>query len=66
MFFNMSLFCLLKYSEILIQSFIAVLHLSHLPLAAPNNISRTRTVYLIHDPQGIINFSNRGVTGFGI
>ena len=35
-------------------------------IAVPKNISPTRTVNLIHDPQGIINFLNRSVTGFGI
>ena len=33
-------------------------------LAAPQNISPTRTGNPIHDPHGMINFSNRGVTGF--
>ena len=40
--------------------------LSYQPLAAPQNISTTRTGNLIHDPHGIFNFSNRGITGFGI
>ena len=38
--------------------------LSCQPLAAPQNISPTRISNPIYDPQGMINFSNRGVTSF--
>ena len=34
------------------------------PLAASQNISPTRTGNPIHEPHGMINFSNRAVTGF--
>ena len=34
------------------------------PLAARQNISPTRIGNPIYDPHGMINFSNRGVTGF--
>ena len=40
--------------------------LSWQPLAAPQNMSPTRTGSPIYDPQGIFNFSNRGITDFGI
>ena len=35
-------------------------------LAAPQNMSPTRTGNPIHGPHGIFNFSNRGITGFVI
>ena len=34
------------------------------PLAASQNIAPTRTGNPIHEPHGMINFSNRAVTGF--
>ena len=37
--------------------------LSHQPLAPPHNISPTRIGNPIDDPHGMINFSNRSVTG---
>ena len=64
-FLTCRLFCLKKYSETFIQSLITVF-LSCQPLAAPQNISSIRTGNPIHDPHGMINFSSRGVTDFGI
>ena len=63
MFFNMSLFCFKKCSETLIQSFYHSF-LSCQPLAASQYNSATRIGNPIYDPHGMINFSNRGVTGF--
>ena len=65
MFFNMSLFCLKGYSETFIQSLITSFLLCQ-PLGASQNISLIRTGNSIYDPHGMINFSNRGITGFGI
>ena len=59
----MPLFCFKRYSESLFQLFITVF-LSCQSLAAPQNISPSRTGNPIHDPHGMINFLNRGVTGF--
>ena len=63
MFWNMSFFLLyrvlLNHNLIIYYSF-----LLYQLLAAPQNISATRIGNPIYDPHGMINFSNRGVTGF--
>ena len=48
----------------LIELFISFL--SRQPLAAPKNMSPTRTGNPIYDFHEIFNFSNRSTTGFGI
>ena len=48
-------------SSIIYDSF-----LSCQPLAAPQNMSPTRTGNPIYDPHGIFNFSNKSIAGFGI
>ena len=66
--FNTSIHCSRERCAATTQINSTIYHsfLSCQPLGAPNNLAPTRTGNRIHDPHGIFNFSNRGITGFSI
>ena len=66
--FNTSRHCSIERCAATTQINSTIYHsfLSCQPLAAPQNMSPARTGNSIHDSHGIFNFSNRGITGFGI